>query len=87
MEFKYQLASTSSGGNVLAIAEIQLQQSEVNEVQKSLLNNGWEVTAVHNHELFEKPFMICLHAQEKDNLNSVLKQIRDAIDKTKCDCT
>jgi hypothetical protein len=45
MEFKYQPASASSGGNILAIAEFQFQQCEVNDVQKSLLDNRWEVTA------------------------------------------
>jgi hypothetical protein len=86
MEFKYQSASASSSDRVLILSEFQLKQSEVNDVQKSLLNKGWEVTALHNHELFESPMMIYLHAQKSDNLNNVLNDIKSTLDKTDCGC-
>ena len=85
-EFKYQSASASSNDKVLAIAEFQLKQSEVNNVQKSLLDKGWQITALHNHELFESPFMMYLHAQKIDNLNNALKDIKDTLQKTDCGC-
>ena len=83
-EFKYQPASASSSDKVSIITEFQLKQSEVNNVQKSLLDKGWQVTALHNHELFESPFMMHLHAQKSDNLNDVIKDIKDTLDRTDC---
>ncbi len=87
MEYKYQPSSASSTNKVLMLAEFQLKQTEVNNVQKTLLNNGWMVTAIHNHELLENPLMIYLHAQKSDNLNNILKDVKDVLSKTDCKCT
>ena len=87
-EFKYQPASASRNDNVLFISEFQLTQDEVKNVEKSLIDKGWEVTAIHNHELHEDPLMIYLHAQKKDNLDNLLQDIHDILkDDTNCDCT
>jgi Domain of Unknown Function (DUF1259) len=86
-EFKYQKASASGNDNVLFLAEIQLVQNEVGPVEKSLIDKGWEVTAIHNHELHEDPLMIFLHAQKSDNLDILLQDIRNVLnDDTNCDC-
>ncbi len=39
MEFKYQASSASSTNKILMLAEFQLKQNEVNNIQKTLLNN------------------------------------------------
>ncbi len=87
-EFKYQKASASGNDNVLFIAELQLTQNEVRSVEKSLIDKGWEVTAIHNHELREDPLMIFLHAQKSDNRDNLLQDIRDVLSQdTSCNCT
>jgi hypothetical protein len=86
-EFKYQKASASGSDNVLFIAELQLTQNEVHSVEKSLIDKGWEVTAIHNHELREDPLMIFLHAQKSDNRDNLLQDIRDVLKSdTTCNC-
>lgn len=86
-EFKYQDASASGSDNVLFIAEIQLLPSEVDSVEKSLMDRDWEVTAIHNHELHEDPLMTFLHAQKSDNLDGLLQDIHDVLnDDTGCNC-
>jgi Domain of Unknown Function (DUF1259) len=86
-EFKYQETSASGSDNVLFIAEIRLLPSEVDSVEKSLMDRDWEVTAIHNHELHEDPLMIFLHAQKSDNLDGLLQDIHDVLnDDTSCDC-
>ena len=86
-EFKYQKASASGNDNVLFLAEIQLTQNEVHSVEKSLIDKGWEVTAIHNHELREDPLMIFLHAQKSDNRDNLLQDIRDVLKSdTTCNC-
>jgi hypothetical protein len=87
MEFLYQPASASSGSRVLMLTEFTLLQSEVDKVQQSLLDHHWTVTAVHNHQFFESPRLIYLHAQKQDNLVNILNEIRNALQQTTCGCT
>jgi hypothetical protein len=87
MEFPYQPASATSGSQVLMLAEFNLLQSEVDQVNQYLSDHHWTVTAIHNHHFFESPKLIYLHAQKQDNLDSVLQDIRNALEKTSCSCT
>jgi pentose-5-phosphate-3-epimerase len=87
MEFQYQPASDSSNSKVLSPVEFTLLQSEVDDVNQYLLDNHWTVTAIHNHQFFENPRLIYLHAEKQDNLDNVLHEIRNALEKTSCDCT
>jgi len=87
MEFPYQPASASSNSKVLSIVEFTLLQSEVDDVNQYLLDNHWTVTAIHNHHFYDHPRLIYLHAQKQDNLDDVLHEIRNALEKTSCDCT
>jgi hypothetical protein len=87
MEFPYQPASASSNSKVLSLVEFTLLQSEVDDVNQYLLDNHWTVTAIHNHQFFENPRLIYLHAEKQDNLDNVLHEIRNALEKTSCDCT
>jgi D-arabinose 1-dehydrogenase-like Zn-dependent alcohol dehydrogenase len=57
MEFPYQLASASSGSQVLMLAEFTLLQSEVDQVSQYLQDHHWTVTAIHNHQFFESDYM------------------------------
>jgi hypothetical protein len=86
MEFPYQPASASSGKNVLELAEFTLLQSEVNKVNQYLEDHHWTVTAIHNHQFFEHPTLIYMHAQKQDNRDSILQDIRNALKKTSCGC-
>jgi hypothetical protein len=87
MEFQYQPASDSSNSKVLSPVEFTLLQSEVDQVSQYLQYNHWTVTAIHNHQFFESPRLTYLHAEKQDNLDDVLKEIRNALEKTSCDCT
>ena len=86
MEFPYQPASASSGKNVFELAEFTLLQSEVNKVNQYLEDHHWTVTAIHNHQFFEHPTLIYMHAQKQDNRDSILQDIKNALKKTSCDC-
>jgi Domain of Unknown Function (DUF1259) len=79
-DFLYKPVTASSHSQVLMLVEYTLLKSEVKPVQKSLLRDGWEVTAIHNHWLFENPDLYFLHAQKKDNLDNLLKDVKDALD-------
>ena len=88
MEFPYQPAWASSNSKVLSIVEFILLQSKVDDdVNQYLLDNHWTVMVIHNHHFDEHPRLIYLHAQKQDNLDDVLHEIRNALEKTSCDCT
>ncbi len=65
----------------------QLLDSEVPDVQKTALDNGWTVTALHNYELFEKPLIKYIHAQKNDKLDTKLSQLIAKFNQMKCGCT
>jgi len=83
-EFHYGPVSSGSSlnTNVLAIFEFTLLQSEVNPVIKSLEDHDVTVGAIHNHQFFENPRLIYLHAQKEAQLSTLLQDFKDALDKT-----
>jgi hypothetical protein len=83
-EFHYGPVSGNSSinTNVLAIFEFTLLQSEVNPVIKSLEDHDIMVTAIHNHQFFENPRLIYLHSQKEGQLNNLLQDFKDTVDKT-----
>lgn len=55
------LAFQEMGDHVMVMGDLVLLQEEVNPVMKVLLDNGLEVTAIHNHLLRSQPFTMYMH--------------------------
>ena len=55
------------GGMDVMMGDLVLLEDEVNPVMSALLDNGLEVTAVHNHFFFESPriFYVHVHGTER----------------------
>ena len=49
------------GGMDVMMGDLVLVEDEVNPVMSALLENGLEVTAVHNHFFFESPRIFYMH--------------------------
>src|SRR5258706_5672065 len=49
------LAMTKGNDGDVMMGDLVLTQDEVNPVMSALLDNGLEVTALHNHFFFEEP--------------------------------
>src|SRR6516225_2522466 len=74
-----------SGSNDVMMGDLVLLEDEVNPVMSALLENGLEVTALHNHFFFESPriFYMHVHGQGKAaDLAGKLKPALDLIGKT-----
>jgi len=54
------LTRTSDGGQVL-MGDLVLLESEVNPVMSAVLDNGFDVTALHNHFFWESPRIFYMH--------------------------
>jgi hypothetical protein len=59
-----------------------LLADEVNPVAKALTENGIQVTAIHNHMLYDNPRLFMLHFWAVDELGKLAKGLKEALDKT-----
>jgi hypothetical protein len=59
-----------------------LLAEEVNPVVKALTENGIQVTAIHNHMLYDNPRLFMLHFWAVDEPGKLAKGLKEALDKT-----
>ncbi|WP_448191105.1 DUF1259 domain-containing protein [Azospirillum sp. sgz301742] len=55
------VAFTGDGGHAMAMGDLVLTEQEVAPVMRSLVQNGIEITAVHNHILRASPATLYMH--------------------------
>jgi hypothetical protein len=59
-----------------------MTEAEVAPVVKTLIENGIEVVAVHNHMVHEQPRIFFLHYWAVGNAGQLAKGLRAALDQT-----
>ena len=62
--------------------DFTMLENEVEPVIKTLVENGIEVVAVHNHMVHEQPRIFFLHYWAVGNANQLVKGLRAALDQT-----
>src|SRR5713101_4172721 len=68
------------GGMDVMMGDLVLLEKEVNPVMSALLNNGLEVTALHNHFLFEQPRVFYMHVHGHGKAAELAKNLKPAVD-------
>src|SRR5947209_4537097 len=68
-----------SGMDVM-MGDLVLQEDEVNPVMSALLDNGLEVTALHNHFFFESPRLFYMHVHGHGQAAELAKMAKPALD-------
>jgi hypothetical protein len=68
------------GGHDVMMGDLVLLQEEVNPVMTALLNNGLEVTALHNHFFFEQPRLFFMHVMGHGSPADLAKKAKPALD-------
>src|SRR6202140_2225796 len=68
------------GGMDVMMGDLVLLEDEVNPVMSALLDNGLEVTAVHNHFFFESPRIFYMHVHGHGKAADLAKMAKPAID-------
>ena len=68
------------GGEEVVMGDLVLTQDEVNPVMSSLLEHGFEVTALHNHFFREEPRVFFMHIHGHGKAGELANQIKPAID-------
>ncbi|MCU1337353.1 MAG: protein of unknown function LppY and LpqO [Bryobacterales bacterium] len=68
------------GGMDVMMGDLVLVEDEVNPVMSALLDNGLEVTAVHNHFFFESPRIFYMHVHGHGKPADLAKMAKPTLD-------
>jgi uncharacterized protein DUF1259 len=69
-----------TGGMDVMMGDLVLTQEEVNPVMSALLDNGVEVTALHNHFFWEEPRMFYMHVHAHGKPVDLARKVKPALD-------
>lgn len=69
-----------TGGMDVMMGDLVLTQDEVNPVMSALLDNGLDVTALHNHFLWDEPRMFYMHVHGHGKPADLAKRVKPALD-------
>jgi len=69
-----------TGGMDVLMGDLVLLQDEVNPVMSALLDNGLDVTALHNHFLWDEPRMFYLHVHGHGKPADLAQKVKPALD-------
>jgi len=69
------------GGNDVVMGDLVLLEDEVNPVMSALLDNGFEITALHNHFFFESPRIFYMHVHGHGKAADLAQRVKPALDR------
>jgi len=69
-----------TGGMNVMMGDLVLTQDEVNPVMSALLDNGLDVTAVHNHFFWEEPRIFYMHVHGHGTPADLARKVKPALD-------
>src|SRR3989442_6230879 len=69
-----------TGGMDVMMGDLVLTQDEVNPVMSALLDNGIDVTAVHNHFFWEEPRVFYMHVHGHGKPADLARKVKPALD-------
>ena len=69
-----------SGGMDVMMGDLVLLQDEVNPVMSALLDNGVDVTALHNHFFWDDPRIYYMHVHGHGSAADLARKVKPALD-------
>lgn len=73
------VAMTKGSGTDVLMGDLVLTQEEVNPVMSALLDNGLEVTALHNHFFWEEPRIFYMHVHGHGTPADLAQKLKPAL--------
>jgi hypothetical protein len=67
------------GGHQVLMGDLVLLQDEVNPVMSALLDNGLDVTALHNHFFWDEPRMYYMHVHGHGTAGELAEKLKPAL--------
>ena len=77
------LAFHKAGKEAMVMGDLVLLQEEVNPVMKKLIEQGIEITAIHNHLLRATPAVMYMHYQGHGDAAKLAAAVRSALEESK----
>src|SRR5260221_4459957 len=77
------LAFQKSGKEAMVMGDLVLLQEEVNPVMKKLIEQGIQITAIHNHLLRATPTVMYMHYQGHGDAAKLAAAVRPALQESK----
>jgi hypothetical protein len=74
------VALTKGEGMDVMMGDLVLTEDEVNPVMSALLQNGLDVTALHNHFFWDQPRIFYMHVHGMGSAPDLAKRVKPAID-------
>ncbi len=74
------IAMTKGTGMDVMMGDLVLTQEEVNPVMSALLDNGLEVTALHNHFFWDEPRLFFMHVHGHGSPAELARKVKPALD-------
>jgi hypothetical protein len=74
------VALTRGDGMEVMMGDLVLTEDEVNPVMSALLENGLDVTALHNHFFWEQPRIFYMHVHGMGSASDLATRVKPAID-------
>jgi hypothetical protein len=69
-----------TGGTEVMMGDLVLTEDEVNPVMSAILDNGLDVTALHNHFFWEQPRTFYMHVHGMGTAADLARRLKPAID-------
>lgn len=69
-----------TGGSDVLMGDLVLTEDEVNPVMSAVLENGLDVTALHNHFFWEQPRIFYMHVHGMGSAAELTRRVKPAID-------
>lgn len=73
------MTKTPDGADVM-MGDLVLLQEEVNPVMSALLDNGIDVTALHNHFFWDEPHVYYMHVHGVGKSTDLARRVKPAVD-------
>ena len=74
------VAMTKGDSMDVMMGDLVLTQDEVNPVMSALLDNGLDVTALHNHFFWDEPRMLYMHVHGHGTPADLARRLKPALD-------
>src|SRR6266568_9598168 len=75
--------TAGKGAEAMVMGDLVLFQDEVNPVMSAALENGLNVTALHNHFFFDEPKVYFMHIGGEGTVEKLASGVRKALDRVK----
>src|SRR5205085_936460 len=69
-----------TGGMEVMMGDLVLTQPEISPVMSALLDNGLDVTALHNHFFLDEPRMFYMHVHGHGTAAELARKVKPALD-------